>query len=422
MNIRALVPLILCAATAPAWAQSRVLSTPWVEIGANGQAVARIIVAAPEDCPALRIDGQPHRMTLRTPVPDGFRPACEFLIPRQAKTASIDGHRLALPRPNPRRIVTFGDTGCRINNQRVQDCSDPEHWPLTRVTERAAAARPDLVIHVGDYLYREVPCPPDKQSFCGGTPIGDSWEAWNADFFTPAAALLGSAPWVLARGNHENCSRSWRGWFYYLDPRPWTGTVCEAFSPPYTVKLGTFELVVFDSSAVVAEKNEQQVRTFTAQLASLDVTHAWLIDHHPFWLLTADSTGRPQPQTPALQDAWRDASPQGIDLVVSGHVHLFEALAFEDKRPPQIVVGTGGTLLGMSLAESVNGASVGGTTIVTSDTQQTFGYALFTRTSTGWTLALRTPHDITLATCMIQGRQLGCAVNPAGAVASLRGR
>ncbi len=73
---------------------------------------------------------------------------------------------------------------------------------------------------------------------CGGTPAGDNWEAWNADFFAPAAKLLAGAPWVFTRGNHESCDRSWRGWFYYLDPRPWDGT-CQEYSPPYTVKIGT---------------------------------------------------------------------------------------------------------------------------------------------------------------------------------------
>jgi hypothetical protein len=46
---------------------------------------------------------------------------------------------------------------------------------------------------------------------CGATPVGDNWDAWNADFFTPAAQLLTAAPWVFSRGNHEDCGRSWRG-------------------------------------------------------------------------------------------------------------------------------------------------------------------------------------------------------------------
>src|ERR1700693_2442318 len=100
--------------------------------------------------------------------------------------------------------------------------------------------------------------PADKQAMCGGTPAGDNWEAWNADFFTPAAKLLAAAPWGFSRGNHEDCERSWRGWFYYLDPRPWNGT-CERFSSPYLVTLGTFELVMLDSASVSANTlNKEQ--------------------------------------------------------------------------------------------------------------------------------------------------------------------
>jgi hypothetical protein len=50
------------------------------------------------------------------------------------------------------------------------------------------------VIHVGDYLYREDPCPAAAQAQCGGTPSGDNYGAWNADFFKPAAKLLAAAP------------------------------------------------------------------------------------------------------------------------------------------------------------------------------------------------------------------------------------
>lgn len=51
-----------------------------------------------------------------------------------------------------------------------------------------------------------------------GRSLPDSWEAWRADFFAPAAPLLSRAPWVPARGNHELCSRAGPGWFYFLDP------------------------------------------------------------------------------------------------------------------------------------------------------------------------------------------------------------
>ena len=55
---------------------------------------------------------------------------------------------------------------------------------------------------------------------CAGSPFGDNWPTWQADFFAPAQPLLRAAPWVVVRGNHEDCSREGLGWFRFLDPRP----------------------------------------------------------------------------------------------------------------------------------------------------------------------------------------------------------
>src|SRR5580658_4492352 len=217
-------------------ANAQPLTPAWVELGASG-ALARIIVNRPQDCPAIQIDGQRSTMALREPVPDGLRPACEFAIPTGAQSASVEGQALVLPRLNPSHIVVFGDTGCRIKGDRVQDCNDPAKWPFQTVATQAAAEKPQLMIHVGDYLYRESPCPAGSESECGGTAAGDNWEAWKADFFTPAAKLLAAVPWAFSRRNHETCDRSWRGWFYYLDPRPWKA-VCERYSQPYLITLG----------------------------------------------------------------------------------------------------------------------------------------------------------------------------------------
>ena len=79
--------------------------------------------------------------------------------------------------------------------------------PFAALATAAAALKPDLVIHLGDYLYRETPCPASFAG-CAGSPYGDNWAAWNADFFVPGAPLLAAAPWIVIRGNHEDCARA----------------------------------------------------------------------------------------------------------------------------------------------------------------------------------------------------------------------
>ena len=262
-------------------------------------------------------------------------------------------------------------------------------WPFQGVASQAASEKAQLVIHVGDYLYRESPCPTDKQALCGGTPAGDNWDAWNADFFQPAAKLLAAAPWAFSRGNHEDCKRSWRGWFYYLDPRPFSLT-CAVYSPIYLIKLGGFELAMLDSSAAKEDSAEtKQVAEYTAQLQSLHANNAWLVDHHPFWGFRTANDGTPEPISAPLEAAWENAKPAGIRMALAGHVHLFELLIFDQDRPPQIVAGDGGTDLASPIRASVDGSRIQGAQVVMSGSQHEYGYTVLEKRPSGWALTLR---------------------------------
>ena len=381
--------LLLLATFAAGLAHAQLLSPVWVEVGEGGQAIARVVVNTPQDCPAIQIDGRSQAMPLREPVPDGLRPACQVTIPASAKSASVNGQTLVLPRPDPSRVIVLGDTGCRVKGKRVQDCNDLATWPFQSVATQAAAEHAQLIVHVGDYLYRESPCPAGSEALCGGTPVGDNWAAWDADFFTPAAKLLAAAPWAFSRGNHEDCERSWRGWFYYLDPRPFSGT-CARFSAPYLVKLGKFELVMLDSSPVIEdEADAEQIKEYSAQLASIHATNAWLVAHHPFWGFRTDAEGKPSPISAPLEAAWDKASPRGIRLVVAGHVHLFELLIFDHGRPPQLVAGDGGTEMAIPIRASLDGSQVQGAKVVMSGSEHAYGYTVLHRDAGHWGLSLK---------------------------------
>jgi Calcineurin-like phosphoesterase len=379
---------------------AQALTPVWVELGPNGAAVARVIVNSADECPTITIDATPHRMALRQPTPPGFRPACELAIPTDAKRATVGGQTLVLPEANPTKIVAFGDTGCRIKEKTVQNCDDPAQWPFKQVASQAAAEAPQLMIHVGDYLYRESPCPAGSESLCGGTPDGDNWDAWNADFFSPAAKLLAATPWAFARGNHEDCTRSWRGWFYYLDPRPWDG-MCATYSPPYRIKLGSFELVMLDSSAVnELAADEDQITEFTGQLLSMHPQNAWLVDHHPFWGFASTGKGLPPlPISVPLEKAWTRANPTGYTLFLSGHIHLFEVINLDQGRPNQLVLGDGGTSMAAPLAAAIKGITVQGATTDLSETEHQFGYTLFTRQGANWSFVLKSTAGEPLVNC-----------------------
>jgi hypothetical protein len=396
----AVLPLVM--------AHGQVLSTAWVELGDGGQAIARVVVSTVADCPSLDADGKNLPMTPRSPVPAGFRPACEAVIPAGTQIARIKGQSLALPRGEPSRIVVIGDTGCRIKGTEIQNCNS--EWPFEGVAKAAAAAQPQLVIHVGDYLYREDACPADSLKKCGGSPHGDNWDTWNADFFKPAAKLLAAAPWALSRGNHEDCGRAWRGWFYYLDSWPWQATAaCSATPPPVSIQLGSFELIEFDSSGVSSTLNQLQVQNYAGQLSSLHARNAWLVDHHPFWAVRPGKNGAPPiAETETLQRAWEKASPQGIDMVLSGHTHVFELLSYGSPRPLQIVAGDAGTKLDPGVPHQIDGFDIYGIMVEQSEDEDQFGYTLLTKSAMGWTLSLRNPKAKELLNCAIQGRKAQC--------------
>ena len=385
------------------------LTPAWVELGENATTIARIVVNQPRDCPVIQIDGVRHAMRVRRPLPAGLRPVCEFKIPAATRTAAVKGQTLILPGPNPTRVIVLGDTGCRIKGKVIQDCNDPNKWPFAQIAAQAASEKPELIIHVGDYLYRESPCPPASQVFCGGTPIGDNWEAWNADFFAPAAKLLAAAPWAVSRGNHEDCQRAWRGWFYYLDPRPWNGS-CREYSNPYLIKLAKFELVMLDTSAVREfETDDRQVSIYAKQLASLRPENAWLVDHHPFWGFATILRGiRPLPLTAPLEAAWVRASPTGYTLILSGHVHLFEFVSLDGGYPPQLVAGDGGTEMAIPIEIPMNGTQIQGASVRESQSERQFGYTSLTKNGEGWRLELKNRRKEVLVSCSTSGSSAEC--------------
>ncbi len=395
------------------------LTPGWVELGPAG-AVARVIMDGKSPCPPIKLDGRTTAMEARVDSPSAAFPVrvCETSIGAGAKTASMEingkPQPLALPVANPRRIVVIGDTGCRIKDPgaagakgEIQDCEDPAKWPFKQLSETAAAEKPDLVIHVGDYMYRETPCP--EPAKCG-TVYGYDWPAWNADFFAPAADLLRAAPWIFVRGNHEECGRAWQGFYFFLDPRAFSqlSPCASPYTDPYVVKLGKQHFAVLDSAlANDTSAQPDQVSEYAKQFRSIaaqGAEGAWLVTHRPIWAFRTVG-GKPSPVNATLEAAWdkADVKRSEISLVVAGHVHLFELLSFqpESKMPPQMVVGDSGTQLAKPLLGDLAGAHISKHIVAKGESFDSFSYGLMTREQSGWWLRMRSPTGSGKADCGI---------------------
>ncbi|MET0856413.1 MAG: metallophosphoesterase, partial [Telluria sp.] len=355
--------------------------------GVDGAASARVLTAGGA-CPAIRFDGRDAAMAVRAPAqtiaqrptvsaPADSKPsafpllACEAPIPAGTAQASIAGQALPLPRAQLRLIVVIGDTGCRLKKSSgddFQDCNDAAAYPFARIAALAAAWKPDLVVHVGDYHYRENACPPGRAG-CAGSPWGYGWDTWDADFFAPGRALLQAAPWVMARGNHESCARGGQGFLRFLDPRPLLpGRDCNEavndaagdYSDPYAVPLGEgAQLIVLDTSNTTykgldaADPRMAKYADSYRKMAALTrkAPYSMVVEHHP--ILGFGATRGKAGEVvlfngdKGLQDAFGAVDPsllpQGVKAVLSGHVHLWEQVSFSSGHPTQFISGFSGT-------------------------------------------------------------------------------
>ncbi|MGH6957803.1 MAG: metallophosphoesterase family protein, partial [Caulobacteraceae bacterium] len=386
--------------------------------GRAGQGAEARLVTAADACPDVLVDGRRLPMQARA-KPDADFPVtvCQALLPKEARRASLDGIALPLPPRAPKRIVIFGDTGCRLKGWDIQNCDNPADWPFARVAALAAAHHPDLVIHVGDYYYRESPCPAGRAG-CSGSPWGDNWTTWDADFFRPARPLLRAAPWVMVRGNHEDCERGGPGWFHLLDGA-WSAPACPATSAPMAIDLGGLDLYVLDSSGTSdGRAPPAKVAAFAAQLDLLrrDPPKApvWILTHRPIWGLAPVAKLGPLgplevPINATEQAAARGRPLTGVQMVVSGHIHHFASFSFLGNRPAQLIVGTGGDV--GSPADSPRYLS----NVVTLDGMKArrfgfdrYGFLVLDRTATGWAGRFYDTAGRPVAACALAGQALAC--------------
>ena len=402
---------LLMALPATALAADAMPAAQWVQLAPGGDSEVRIVTSAAA-CPTVTVDGAALATTERAPPNANFpERLCTAPIPANAKTASLNGTDLPLFHTAPQRVMVFGDTGCRIKGAYVQDCSSPKEWPFPLIAVQAAKLKPDLVIHVGDYLYRESPCPAGNTK-CAGSPYGDNWDAWAADFFTPAAPLLASSPWVFVRGNHEDCDRNGAGWLRLLGPLPVNPVAgCVGHIPLYTVPLGDVNLAVMDNADAPDATVDTDLRTEYeadfATLAKLNDPPLWLAMHRPIWgavTLMGMGVGGNRTMIAALTD------PHALDhvaLMLAGHIHTFEALNYRGNEPPQIVAGFGGGNLDDAPAD-LSGLNLSGTTVHDGLSVAGFGFLMMVREKAGWQIDVYKNGTIE-ERCTFADRRLDCA-------------
>jgi hypothetical protein len=419
-------------------APSNQVAAAWVELngpnGANGLtgnvAIARAVTEATaaggsNPCPTITINGgAPVQMNLRASATTSLalrsvntppaKPAlfpissCEYPLPAGVTSAVVSGQSLPVPKANPTKIVVLGDTGCRLQNGNgTQSCNDSNPngtdtpYPFAAIAALAAAQNPDLVLHVGDYAYRDNPCPAGQGYNCGGSPWGFGWDTWQADLFTPGAPLLAAAPWIMTRGNHEQCNRAGQGWYRFLDTNPYDTTgvhTCDNpandataqggnWNNPFLVNINaSTQVVVFDTANAKPQSQSPSLATgpgslfFTTYASELQTAGTLLSasplpfnlwsNHHPiFGYATGSPPANPIPAfLPVMNSVFPGTYfPPPVNLALHGHTHDYQAINFQPGTLPEggtfqpaatLVSGNAGDILDMALPYPLTGAAV----------------------------------------------------------------
>jgi hypothetical protein len=385
-------------------------SYQWIQIAESG--VEARAITQDSNCPKASIDGRPAEMAVRA-RPDAAFPilVCSLPLARNAKEVVVDGRPLDPPPPRVDKILLIGDTGCRLKSIIAQDCNSIKAWPFRLAADMAAEMAPDLVLHLGDLLYRETACPAIRKG-CVGSPFGDNWAAWKADFFDPGEALLQSASWIFARGNHENCLRAQEGWSRFFAPGRYEPGQCREFEPPYSVDLGGVTLVVMDlMESEERAIDEKRVNIYREQFEGLSAIKGplWIASHKPIYGSAAVLLGISQGDNKTLAAAAHGVMPENAQAILSGHLHTFEVVSYIDNFPAQIISGHGGDYLDPFPPKKFDGVVINDVTVeVGRSAPPVFGFALLERGEGAWTVTGYDAHARPLISCRLRARKLDC--------------
>ena len=321
----------------------------WVQLGSGDSASVRAIISSGSACPALIVGNTTKNMRKRVRSPRSFSniSVCEYAIKFKSQLTSsqlkIGTLTLPVPTTSSDEILVVGDTGCRGGHR--ENCATDWGWPA--VSKMAAKrSNPDVILHVGDYHYRER---------CGAFNCGYTWAAWEADFFKPAekGGLLREAPWMFVRGNHESCGRAWAGFLLFFAEGPLHATSsrsgfptkCDNSMPPYKISLDQLDIYMVDTSDEDSHTAYDRFKQVNTALSGRK-KNAWLATHVPIW----HNRGRPK-----LGSAFANSGLENrswLRWVHVGHTHLFEHHAASNGHQAMTLSGGSGTKLDSCYAQN----------------------------------------------------------------------
>ncbi|MBY0462290.1 MAG: metallophosphoesterase [Alphaproteobacteria bacterium] len=377
----------------------------WVQVNHNGENEVRVVTHQ-DTCPVVNIDGQPSLMETRVSGDNGNYPilVCKKTLPKTYANFSVLNQTFSHPLEPINKIAIIGDTGCRDS----QNINDPEQWPFPQIVENISRHNPDLVIHLGDYIYQR------DSRYNSQITERDKWEHWKTEFFDPADKLLKQAPWLFLRGNIEFLKAK-EGWMKLVSAYPYSPFLVQEEEPFWVDSIEGVSLLAHDSSAAHRDF-VSNVESYRSKLRKLDFSkddkNVWLLTHRPLVGIVTIKNKNDNKES-ILSD-----SGYGLEVfkeihsklrfVVSGHIHTFQYIKAH-QLPDQFVMGNGGVRL-----EKVAAPTILDNTIIQSQiiekgmTINQFGYGILERHKEFWLLSLYSAKNTVLARCTIGKKESRC--------------
>jgi len=206
------------------------------------------------------------------------------------------------------RGLILGDPGYATGGAQARVRDAAQQWLQQHA--RPGRADLDLLLITGDLAYQS-----------GSNP------QFQENFFQPYAAWLRNVPAWPTYGNHDA-----RRWAFYtifsLPTRAESGGVASGSEHYYSLDVGPVHVVVLDSEDTDLRKSGRMYRWLEQDLQATQ--QPWLIAmfHHPPYTKGSHDSDRWRDSWGRMVDMRQTFLPlleqQGVDLVLSGHSHLYE--------------------------------------------------------------------------------------------------
>lgn len=220
-----------------------------------------------------------------------------YAVELDGVSAPVCHFRTFVPGAQATRFIVYGDTR-----------SDP---PVhTALAKRFRAHEPEFILHTGDLVAK-----------------GRDYSLWSKEFFTPMASVINEVPFFSVIGNHEEDGTNYLAYFHLPGNELW-----------YSFDVGPVHVLALDFH--YQGSKTEQFRFARQDLATTRAPWKLVVLHTPVFNVGGHASD--WGQTNYLPLFHREK----VDLVLSGHSHLYERfrpLAYRGQTKRAIThVTTGG--------------------------------------------------------------------------------